>query len=64
MVAAVAMDEPHTAPKAAQEPTADMARPPRQWPIIAAAARNSPLASPPREANWPISRNSGITDRS
>ena len=64
IVAAVASELPQIAPKPAQAPTAAMATPPRQWPITAFAALNSDCDSPPRLANWPISRNIGITDRS
>jgi hypothetical protein len=64
MVAEVATDEPHTAPNAAAASTAAMASPPRMWPTNAAAAWNSARLSPPCVANWPISRNSGITLRS
>ena len=64
MVAEVATDEPHTAPKAAALITEAMARPPRMWPTKAAAASKRALDRPPWVANWPISRNSGMTDRS
>ena len=64
IVAEVATDEPQTAPKAAALSTAAIASPPRMWPTKAAAAWKSERESPPCVANWPISRNSGITDRS
>ncbi len=64
IVAAVASELPQIAPNPAQAPTAAIATPPRQWPISEFAASNSDLDSPPRLANWPISRNIGITDRS
>ncbi len=64
MVADVATDEPHTAPNAAAAMMAAMPSPPRMCPMKAAAALNSAFESPPWVANWPISRNSGITDRS
>ena len=64
MVAAVARDEPQMAPKPAQAPTAAMAMPPRQCPIMALPALNSALDRPPWVANCPISRNSGTTDKS
>ena len=35
-----------------------------QWPMKAAAKRNSERDRPPWVANWPISMNSGITARS
>ena len=63
MVAAVASEEPQIAPKPAQAPIAAMAMPPRQWPMKALTQRNSACDSPPWVANWPISRNSGITDQ-
>ena len=63
-MAEVATDEPHTAPKAAADSTAAIARPPRTWPTKADAALNNDRLSPPWVANCPISRNSGITDRS
>ena len=62
MVAAVARDEPQIAPKPAQAPTPAMAMPPRKWPIQTLAALNSARLIPALVANWPISRNSGITD--
>ena len=64
MVADVATDEPQTAPKAPADNTEAIASPPRMWPTKAAAALNSAFDRPPWVANWPISRNSGITDRS
>jgi hypothetical protein len=63
-VAAVASEEPQIAPKPAQAPTAAIATPPRQWPMKALTKRNSARDRPPWVANWPISRNSGMTTRS
>jgi hypothetical protein len=62
MVAAVASEEPQIAPKPAQAPTAAIATPPFLWPIQVSAALNSAWDMPPRVANWPISRNSGMID--
>ena len=64
MVAAVATDEPHTAPKAPAERMAAMPRPPRMWPTQAAAALNKARLRPPWVANWPINKKSGITLKS
>jgi hypothetical protein len=64
MVAAVASEEPQMAPKPAQAPTALIASPPRRRPSTAAAPSNSARLTPPCEAKLPMSRNSGITERS
>jgi hypothetical protein len=64
MVAAVAMDEPQMAPKAALAITAAIARPPRKRAISVAATSNSALEMPPCVAKLPIRMNSGITERS
>ncbi|MNC92824.1 hypothetical protein D3C83_93300 [compost metagenome] len=63
-MAHVATDEPHTVPNAAQASTEAIATPPRTWPISALANANSARESPPCVANAPISRNSGMTERS
>ena len=63
-MAAVATDEPHTAPKNAQASTPAIAMPPRTRDSSALANENSARDKPPCIANCPISRNSGITDRS
>ena len=62
MVAVVATEEPHTAPKQAQAPITPIAMPPGLWPNSAFAASNRSRASPPRSASAPIRMNSGMTD--
>jgi len=63
-VAQVATEEPHTVPKAAQASTEAIAMPPRTWPMSELAKANRARDRPPWVAKAPISRNSGITDRS
>ena len=64
MVAAVAMDEPQMAPKAALAITAAIASPPRSRAMAAAATSNKARDKPPWVAKLPIRMNSGMTDRS
>ena len=61
MVAAVARDEPHMAPKPAHAPTAAIATPPRLCPRQAPANRNRDSLIPALDAKFPISKNKGIT---
>ncbi|MCY1436987.1 hypothetical protein D9M71_531320 [compost metagenome] len=63
MVAAVAMELPHTAEKAPQDTTVASARPPLKWPRKALAARYSCFDMPDSVIRLPISRNNGTTDR-
>ena len=61
IVADVATDEPQTEPKAPADRIEAIPRPPRMCPTNAAAALNNARDKPPWVANWPISRNSGMT---
>ena len=63
MVAAVAIEEPHTAPNRALAPMVAMARPPLRCPMKAATRLYRLCDSPVRPANTPIMTNSGTTDR-
>ena len=62
MVAAVATDEPHTAPKQAEAASAPTASPPRMPASMMRAALNRSDDSPVSEAASPIRMNSGSTD--
>ena len=62
MVAAVASDDPHIAPKPAQAPMAAIATPPLRCPSQASAALNSEVDIPPSVANCPMSRKSGTME--
>ena len=64
MVEAVAVDEPHTAPKPPQAATAAMATPPRKRPNQASAPRKRSRLRPQRAARLPMRMNMGSTDRS
>ena len=61
MVAAVAIAEPETAAKPAQEMIAAMDRPPRICPSQALNTRNRSRPNPPAPRNMPIKTNMGIT---
>jgi hypothetical protein len=63
MVAAVAMEEPHTAPNSALAPMVAMASPPRKCPMKDATSAYRLFESPPCPANTPIITNSGTTER-
>ena len=62
MVAAVASEEPHTAPKQAEAASAPTARPPRTPASVTRAALNRSDDRPVSEATSPIKMNSGSTD--
>ncbi len=62
MVAAVTIDDPHTAPKQAEAAMVAMARPPRTPESNRRAALNRSADSRVFEATSPSSTNSGITD--
>ena len=62
MVAAVATEEPQTAPKQAQAASAATARPERTPVSITRAARNRSPDRPVSDATSPIRMNSGMTD--
>ncbi len=62
IVAAVATDEPQTAPKHAEAASAPTASPPRTPASITRAALNKSADRPVSEATSPISTNSGTTD--
>ena len=63
MVAAVASEEPHTAPKQADAASAPTASPPRMPARITRAALNRSDDRPVTEATSPIRMNSGTTDK-
>ena len=63
MVAAVANDEPHTAPKQAQAASAPTASPPRMPASTTRAALNRSDDRPVTEATSPIRMNSGSTEK-
>ena len=63
MVAAVASEEPQTAPKQAEAASAPMASPPRAPASITRAALNRSDDKPVTEATSPIRMNSGTTER-
>ena len=50
------------APNPAHAPIAAMATPPLRCPSQVLAARKSDCDMPPRPANWPMSRNSGMME--
>src|SRR4051794_6753190 len=62
IVAAVAMDEPHTAPKQAEAPIVATASPPRRLDIMTLAALNKSADRPVPEATPPVRMKSGTTD--
>ena len=62
IVAAVATDEPHTAPKQAEAASAPTARPPRTPASITRAALNRSADRPVSDATSPIKTKSGTTD--
>jgi len=64
MVAAVATDEPQTAPKQAQAASEPTAKPPRTPARITRAALNRSPDNPVTEATSPIRMKSGNTARS
>jgi len=62
IVAAVATEEPQTAPKQAEAPSVPTASPPRMPAKMMRAALNRSDDSPVTEATSPIRINSGSTD--
>ena len=62
MVAALASDEPETAPNSAEAASVATASPPRKPDRITRAALNSSPDSRDSEATSPIRMNSGTTD--
>ena len=64
IVAVVAREDPHTAPKPAQVATVAMARPPLRWPRNACAKRYKSPDSPAAAAKFPISKNNAMTANS
>ena len=62
MVAAVTIDDPHTAPKQEDAAMVAIARPPRTPDSSNRAALNRSAESPVFDATSPSSTNSGMTD--